>query len=57
MKLESIRDREEIELLIRSSGEKGTLDAGEVELLTRSIRLAEKSRRRCHGAESSHGDD
>ena len=41
--LESIRDREEIELLIRSSGEKGTLDAGEVELLTRSIRLAGKS--------------
>ncbi|MCQ3806883.1 MAG: hemolysin family protein [Acidimicrobiaceae bacterium] len=41
--LEPVRDRTEIELLIRSSGEKGTLDAGEVELLTRSIRLADKS--------------
>lgn len=41
--LEPIRDRTEIELIIRSSGEKGTLDAGEVELLTRSIRLAGKS--------------
>ena len=41
--LEPIRDREEIEFLIRSSGQKGTLDAGEVDLLTRSIRLAGKS--------------
>ena len=41
--LEPIRDREEIEYLIRSSGQKGTLDAGEVDLLTRSIRLAGKS--------------
>ncbi len=36
-------DRTEIEQLIRSSGEEGTLDAGEVRLLTRSIRLADKS--------------
>ncbi len=41
--LDPIRDREEIEFLIRSSGEQGTLDAGEVDLLTRSIRLAGKS--------------
>ena len=41
--LEPVRDRTEIEQLIRSSGEKGTLDAGEVALLTRSIRLADKS--------------
>ncbi len=41
--LESTPDRDELEHLIRSSGETGTLDEGEVELLTRSIRLAEKS--------------
>ena len=41
--LESTPDREELELLIRSSGDEGTLDEGEVELLTRSIRLADKS--------------
>ena len=41
--LESIPDRGELEHLIRSSGEEGTLDEGEVELLTRSIRLADKS--------------
>lgn len=41
--LEVIPDRGELEHLIRSSGEEGTLDAGEVELLTRSIRLADKS--------------
>ena len=41
--LESVPDRGELEQLIRSSGEEGTLDAGEVELLTRSIRLADKS--------------
>ncbi|MEM9201557.1 MAG: hemolysin family protein [Actinomycetota bacterium] len=41
--LETIPDRGELEHLIRSSGEEGTLDEGEVELLTRSIRLAEKS--------------
>lgn len=41
--LESTPDRDELELLIRSSGEEGTLDEGEVELLTRSIRLADKS--------------
>jgi len=40
---EVTRDREELEQLIRSSGHDGTLDAGEVELLTRSIRLSEKS--------------
>ncbi len=40
---ESARDRVELEQLIRSSGEEGTLDAGEVQLLTRSIRLADKS--------------
>ena len=41
--LETIPDRGELEHLIRSSGEEGTLDEGEVELLTRSIRLADKS--------------
>jgi len=41
--LEVTPDREELEQLIRVSGEEGTLDAGEVELLTRSIRLADKS--------------
>jgi len=41
--LEATPDRGELEHLIRSSGEEGTLDAGEVELLTRSIRLADKS--------------
>ncbi len=41
--LESSPDRRELEHIIRSSGEEGTLDAGEVELLTRSIRLADKS--------------
>ena len=41
--LESTPDLEELEQLIRSSGVEGTLDAGEVELLTRSIRLADKS--------------
>ena len=41
--LESTPDLVELEHLIRSSGEEGTLDQGEVELLTRSIRLADKS--------------
>ncbi|MEQ8839629.1 MAG: hemolysin family protein [Acidimicrobiales bacterium] len=41
--LEGTPDREELEHLIRSSGEVGMLDEGEVELLTRSIRLADKS--------------
>ena len=41
--LEAVRDRDEIEFLIRSSGKQGTLDAGEVDLLTRSIRLAGKT--------------
>ncbi len=41
--LESSPDRTELEHIIRSSGVEGTLDAGEVELLTRSIRLADKS--------------
>lgn len=40
--LEAIQDRSEIEFLIRSSGQKGTLDEAEVDLLTRSIRLAGK---------------
>ena len=41
--LESTPDRDELEHLIRSSGQEGTLDQGEVDLLTRSIRLADKS--------------
>ncbi len=41
--IESTPDREELEQIIKSSGEEGTLDAGEVQLLTRSIRLADKS--------------
>ncbi len=41
--LESTPDREELERLVRSSGDEGMLDEGEVELLTRSIRLADKS--------------
>lgn len=41
--IEGTPDREELEHLIRSSGEEGMLDAGEVDLLTRSIRLADKS--------------
>lgn len=43
VELEGIPDRDELEHLIRSSGEGGMLDEGEVELLTRSIRLADKS--------------
>ncbi|MFQ5557029.1 MAG: hemolysin family protein [Acidimicrobiales bacterium] len=41
--IEVTPDREELEALIVSSGEDGVLDAGEVELLTRTIRLADKS--------------
>ncbi len=41
--LESSPDRGELEQLIRSSGAEGTLDEGEVELLTRSIRLSDKT--------------
>lgn len=41
--IEGIPDRHEFEHLIRTSGEGGMLDEGEVELLTRSIRLADKS--------------
>ncbi|MEZ5244805.1 MAG: hemolysin family protein [Acidimicrobiales bacterium] len=41
--LEGTPDRDELEHLIRSSGEEGMLDEGEVDLLTRSIRLADKS--------------
>lgn len=41
--IEGIPDRHELEHLIRTSGEGGMLDEGEVELLTRSIRLADKS--------------
>ena len=41
--IESTPDRDELEQLIVSSGEEGVLDAGEVQLLRRSIRLADKS--------------
>jgi|DEB0MinimDraft_10_1074344.scaffolds.fasta_scaffold00456_2 CBS domain containing-hemolysin-like protein len=41
--LETTPDREELEHLIRSSGEEGTLDQGDVDLMTRSIRLGDKS--------------
>ena len=41
--LEITPDLDELEHLIRSSGEEGTLDPGEVQLLTRSIRLADKA--------------
>jgi CBS domain containing-hemolysin-like protein len=40
--IESTPDREELEQLIVTSGEVGVLDAGEVQLLRRSIRLADK---------------
>ncbi|MCY4176614.1 MAG: hemolysin family protein [Acidimicrobiaceae bacterium] len=40
--LDPVPDREELEHLFVSSGEEGTLDEGEVRLLTRSIRLADK---------------
>ena len=40
--LETVPDREELEHLFVSSGEEGMLDEGEVRLLTRSIRLADK---------------
>ncbi|MDW3218907.1 MAG: hemolysin family protein [Acidimicrobiales bacterium] len=41
--LEAIPNLEELEHMIRSSGEEGMLDPAEVDLLTRSIRLADKS--------------
>ncbi|CAN5698382.1 hemolysin family protein [soil metagenome] len=41
--LASVRTLEELELLIRFSGEGGTLDAEAMELLTRSIRFGEKT--------------
>jgi len=41
--LEHIRSLDEIELLIESSGDKGTLDEQDVTLLKRSIRLGEKT--------------
>jgi CBS domain containing-hemolysin-like protein len=40
--LRSVRSLEELELLIRSSGEEGTLDSEALTLLTRSIRFGEK---------------
>ena len=40
--LTSVRSLEELELLIRSSGEEGTLDPEALTLLTRSIRFGEK---------------
>ena len=40
--IESTPDRQELEQMIVSSGEDGILDAGEVQLLRRSIRLADK---------------
>jgi CBS domain containing-hemolysin-like protein len=41
--LASVRSLEELELLIRSSGEDGALDAESFALLTRSIRFADKT--------------
>ena len=41
--LRSVRTMEELELLIRSSGEEGTLEAEAFELLTRTIRFAHKA--------------
>jgi CBS domain containing-hemolysin-like protein len=41
--LDSTRSREELQILIRSSGEVGTLDPADVRLLTRSIRFGEKT--------------
>ncbi len=40
--IESTPDRDELTQLILSSGEEGELDPGEVQLMTRSIRLADK---------------
>ncbi len=40
--IESTPDRDELTQLILSSGQEGVLDVGEVQLLTRSIRLADK---------------
>lgn len=40
--LAGVRSMEELELMIRSSGEEGTLDDGEMELLTRAITFTEK---------------
>ena len=40
--LTSVRSLEELELLIRSSGEEGTLEPEALTLLTRSIRFGEK---------------
>jgi CBS domain containing-hemolysin-like protein len=41
--LASVRSLEELELLIRSSGEEGSLDAGAVNLLTRTLRFNNKT--------------
>ena len=40
--IETVPDRDELEHLFVSSGQEGMLDEGEVRLLTRSIRLADK---------------
>ncbi len=40
--IDAVPDRDDLEHLFLSSGEEGTLDEGEVRLLTRSIRLADK---------------
>jgi len=40
--IDTVPDRDELEHLFVSSGEEGMLDEGEVRLLTRSIRLADK---------------
>ena len=40
--IETTPDRDELTQLILSSGQEGVLDVGEVQLLTRSIRLADK---------------
>ena len=41
--LQSVRTMEELELLIRSSGEEGTLERDAFELLTRTLRFANKT--------------
>ena len=46
---------EELELMIRSSGEEGRLDDNEMELLTRAITFTEKVAARCDGAQGHGG--
>ncbi|MGI9623594.1 MAG: hemolysin family protein [Acidimicrobiales bacterium] len=41
--LKQLPEIEDLEFLVRSSGEEGTLDAGEVELLTRTLRFGDKT--------------